>query len=189
MSGTFWKPPRCYCASEVCMETEGTEVYQWRMCPAAGTGEVPVKAEQNRSSSVHFHSKNRAGETQRVQLVQLHPQSVSLKTSAPWIRHLIYPVAPSSSSSPPPVPPSHYPLLLPFSSGRTPSPHPSHPVSSPSLLRRPERGRFFKSLWLPWWFSIKPLWLKEPSDFLTGKKKLQIRINKQLWFFTLFLVR
>lgn len=26
------------------METEGNELYQWRMCPAPGTGEVPVKA-------------------------------------------------------------------------------------------------------------------------------------------------
>lgn len=60
MSGTFWKWTHCYCASEVCMETEGNGLYQWRMCPAPGTGEVPVKAKQNRSSSVHFHSKNRA---------------------------------------------------------------------------------------------------------------------------------
>lgn len=65
------------------METEGNELYQWRKCPAAGTGEVSVKGTQNTSSSVHFLSKNTARETQRVQLVQLHPQSVSLKTSAP----------------------------------------------------------------------------------------------------------
>lgn len=42
------------------MQTEGNEVYQWRKCPAPGTGEVPEKAKQNRSSLVHFHSKNRA---------------------------------------------------------------------------------------------------------------------------------
>lgn len=65
MSGTFWKPTYCYSASEVCMESEGNELYQWRMCPAPGTGEVPGKAKQNRSSSVHFHSKNRQGERPR----------------------------------------------------------------------------------------------------------------------------
>lgn len=44
------------------MESEGNELYQWRMCPAPGTGEAPVTAKQNRSSSVHFHSKNRQAE-------------------------------------------------------------------------------------------------------------------------------
>lgn len=43
-----------------CVETEGEEEYQWRMCPAAGTGEVPVKAKQNRSSS--FPHREREGE-------------------------------------------------------------------------------------------------------------------------------
>lgn len=78
MTGTFRRS-----ASEVCAETEGNELHQWGKCAAAGTGEVPKRGEQNRSSSVHFLRKNRVGETQRVQSVQLHPQSVSFKTSAP----------------------------------------------------------------------------------------------------------
>lgn len=54
MSGTFWKSTYCCSASEVCMESDGNELYQWRMCAASGTGEVPVNATQNRSSSVSF---------------------------------------------------------------------------------------------------------------------------------------
>lgn len=68
------------------METEGNELYQWRKCPAPGTGEVPAKKRPNRTGPVQFISTVKTGrgrQTQRVQLVQLHPQSVSFKTSAP----------------------------------------------------------------------------------------------------------
>lgn len=58
------------------------------------------------------------------------------------------------------------------------------PVSPPasrspslSLLLQPERRRFFDGLWLQGWFSIKPLWHKEPSDFLTGKICTSEQIN------------
>lgn len=87
-------------------------------------------AKQNRSSS--FPARERDPER-----VQLHPQCVSFKTSALWIRHLIYRVPPRS----PPIPLSHSlfssrPLLASM----------SPPLS---LLIRPEKGRFFKVLWLP----------------------------------------
>lgn len=36
------------------MESDGNGLYQWRMCAASGTGEVPVKVKQN--SPVQFIS-------------------------------------------------------------------------------------------------------------------------------------
>lgn len=101
-------------------------LYQWRMCAAPGI-QVRFQSEPNRTGPVQFIStvKTERRETRRVQLVQLHPQSVSFKTSAPWIRHLIYPAAPSSASTSIP-----FPLLLLL---LQPSPHPSRP-SPPRLL-------------------------------------------------------
>lgn len=50
---------------------------------------------RNRTGPVLLGSRVKPGqENQRVQWVQLHPQTVSLKTSAPWIRHLIYRMVP-----------------------------------------------------------------------------------------------
>lgn len=133
--------------------------------------QVRFQWKSNRTSPVQLISTvktERGRETQRVQLVQLHPQSVSFKTSAPWIRHLIYRVAPSSARTSIPLP-----LHL-SSSGWTPLPHPSHPspLSPPlSLLIHPQRGRFCKGLWLPWWFSIKTTMTQRALWFLNREKK------------------
>lgn len=84
--------------------------------------------------------------------------------SGPLLRLYLHPI----HSTPPLIywPNTITPLISPRSSTSPPL----------SLLIRPQRGRFFKGLWLPWWFSIKPLRLKEPSDFLK-EKNLQIRIK------------
>lgn len=53
--------------------------------------------------------------------------------------------------------PSTPPLLL-WPNTITPPVSPLSSVSPPlSLLKCPARGRFFKGLWLPRWFTIKPL--------------------------------
>lgn len=127
MSGTFLKPTHCYPASEVCIETEGNEVYQWRMCPAPGTGEVPVRAEQNRSSSVHFHSK-----TER----ERDPEgTVSAATSSVCFLQNIRSMNQTSylPSNPPTLPPSHSLLLLLWPNTITP------PVSSPVSSHTPQK--------------------------------------------------
>ncbi len=152
MSGTFWKSTHGYSASEVCIETEGNELYQWRMCPAPGTGEAPVKAKQNRSSSVHFHSKTEqerdpegtvSAATSSVCFLQniRSMNQTSYLPSGPLLRLHLQPI----------------PLLL-WPNTITPPVSPLSSTSPPlSLLICPDGGRFFKGLWLPWWFSIKPL--------------------------------
>lgn len=90
-------------------------------------------------------------ENQRVQWAQLHPQTVSFKTSAPWIRHLIYSMVPLLQLC-------HAALYLSPSlaqpAGLTPVPWIPLPVPSPGA-----RGRFFDGLQLPVWFSKK----KQPT--------------------------
>lgn len=65
--------------------------------------------------------------------------------SGPLLRLYLHPI------------PSTPPLLL-WPNTITPPVSPLSSVSPPlSHLIRPERVRFFNGLWLPWWFSIKPL--------------------------------
>lgn len=77
-----------------------------------------------------------------------------------------------------------FPLLLQAFSGSTSTSPPSSWTPSLPLLLQPERGKLFEGLWLPGWFSIKRPWFKEPSDFLTKKRKksYKITVKKQLWF-------
>ena len=95
---------------------------------------LQVQVSCSQTEQVQFISTARERDPERV---QLHPQCVSFKTSALWIRHLIYLVPPP----PPPIPLSHSlfssrPLLASM----------SPPLS---LLIRPEKGRFFKVHWSP----------------------------------------
>lgn len=145
MSGTFLKPAPLI----PCQRGEQAVKGKW----SASMGKVCCcryrwgsSPERNRTGPVQLVS---TVESRRVQSLQLRPQTVSSKTSAPWIGRLIY------RRKRPPC------LSLPSVGSSKPSRPPSPPPLS--LLLRPER---FESLWLPEWFSIKPRLLKGPSDFL-----------------------
>lgn len=123
-----------------CCNSPGS-VWLRTTCFAPDPGEVPVTLEQNRSSSLYVHSWTRERENHKVQLVQLHPQTVSFKTSVPWIRHLIYRMVPLLQLCHRPMP-STSPLL--WLNPPTSPPHPpTLPVPSPTAKER-------KVLWWSW---------------------------------------
>lgn len=103
---------------------------------------------RNRTGPVLLGSRVKPGqENQRVQWVQLHPQTVSLKTSAPWIRHLIYRMVPLLQLCHPAL---YLSPSLAQPAGLTPVPWIPPPLPHPGA-----RGRFFDGLQLPVWFSKK----------------------------------
>lgn len=135
---------------EVWLDSEGCVLLQ---------DQVRFQSQWNRTGPVLLGSRVKPGqEDQRVQSVQLHPQTVSFKTSAPWIRHLIYRVVPLLQLCQPAL---YLSPSLAQPAGLTPVPWIPLPVPSPGA-----RGRFFDGLQLPVWFS---------------KKKKPTKIQRTFW--------